>query len=368
MLVLVEGTLFPNRPVLPAPAPRQTQQPSKLTPNFLPPQSPPPPPPSFHLDSLLEHLQHLSSVPITTLMLTLVPASKQKKPSLASDPVVEQEQLDDTIFGFLSDKGKLLLDSIVGSPLHELNGFFNSVEFELLEVDFLGLLKALDLSGKWKRVLLLFEWGWLHFRSEQNLRLDNQVVELTVQILGKESQHSIASKSFDLIPVEQYLLDVRAYTMLQHSSWICRRGCGSTSSGALQTNMCKARTKFQQHTNHRNKWTPPPTPTSGASVFSRIANTSPTDAAALASHPFPHSNALLSACSTLDALATSLPLFPSTTFAVMCFADTKTLNTYLIPIPIPTLWAPQYILGLPHWAQYKSRNPVFNPRRMWQQG
>jgi len=118
------------------------------------------------------------------------------------------------------------------------------------------------------------------------------------------------------------------------------------------------------------KWTPPPTPTSGASVFSRIANTSPTDAADLASQPFPHWNALLSACSTLDALATSLPLFPSTTFAVMCFADTKTLNTYLIPIsiPIPTLWAPQYNLGLPHLAQYKSRNPDFNPRHMWHQG
>lgn len=26
----------------------------------------------------------------------------------------------------------------------------------------------------------------------------------------------------------------------------------SITTGALQTNMCKARTKFQQHTNHRN--------------------------------------------------------------------------------------------------------------------
>ncbi|KAG2384552.1 Pentatricopeptide repeat-containing protein [Vigna angularis] len=226
----MEGTLFPNRPVLPAPAPRLTQQPSKFKPNFLPPQSPPPPPPSFQLDSLLQHLQHLSSVPITTPTLTLVPASKdnsthfnnslhskQKKPSLASDPVVEQDQLDDAKFGFLSDKGKLLLNSIVGSPLHELNGFFNSVEFELLEVDFLSLLKALDLSGNWERALLLFEWGWLHFGSEQNLRLDNQVVELMVRIMGRESQHSIASKLFGLIPVEQYSLDVRAYTTVLHA-------------------------------------------------------------------------------------------------------------------------------------------------------
>ncbi|KAL2992543.1 hypothetical protein AAZX31_10G052700 [Glycine max] len=117
-----------------------------------------------------------------------------------------------------------------------------------------------------------------------------------------------------------------------------------------------------------SKWTPPPppTPSSGASVFSRIANTSPTHAAALASHPFPHSNAPLSACSTVDAPATTLSRFPSTTFAVMCFPDTNTLKTYLlIIIPIPTHGFNQYNLGLsgprprPNTNYKKERKSIF---------
>ena len=115
-----------------------------------------------------------------------------------------------------------------------------------------------------------------------------------------------------------------------------------------------------------SKWTPPPPPSSGASVFSRMANTSLTDAAALASHPLPHSNAPLSACSTLNAPATTLPLFPSTTFAVMCFPDTNTLKAYLIIIPIPrspTHGLTQYNLGhsgpRPNTNYKKEQNPIF---------
>ncbi|RZB72524.1 uncharacterized protein LOC114382805 isoform X2 [Glycine soja] len=97
-----------------------------------------------------------------------------------------------------------------------------------------------------------------------------------------------------------------------------------------------------------------------------MANTSLTDAAALASHPLPHSNAPLSACSTLNAPATTLPLFPSTTFAVMCFPDTNTLKAYLIIIPIPpspTHGLTQYNLGhsgpRPNTNYKIEQNPIF---------
>ena len=82
-----------------------------------------------------------------------------KHPTLGSGSIIDEDKFDDAKFGFLSDKGKLLFSSIVGSPLHELNDFFNSVKFELLEADFPSLLKALDLSGNWERALLLFMNG-----------------------------------------------------------------------------------------------------------------------------------------------------------------------------------------------------------------
>ncbi|KAM2234780.1 hypothetical protein PS2_012874 [Malus domestica] len=73
-----------------------------------------------------------------------------------------------------------------------------------------------DLSGNWERALLLFEWILSNLSSE-NLKLNNQMIELMVRILGRESQHAIASKLFDVIPIEEYSLDVRAYTTILHA-------------------------------------------------------------------------------------------------------------------------------------------------------
>ncbi|GAU41422.1 hypothetical protein TSUD_26020 [Trifolium subterraneum] len=49
------------------------------------------------------------------------------------------------------------------------------------------------------------------------MRVDNLSVEHIVKILGRESQYSIASKLFDIIPVEEYSLDVKACTTVLHS-------------------------------------------------------------------------------------------------------------------------------------------------------
>ncbi|GKV20579.1 hypothetical protein SLEP1_g30678 [Rubroshorea leprosula] len=108
-----------------------------------------------------------------------------------------------------------MLDSIVEQQLHSLHDFFDSNKFMLLEVDIFSLLKALAHSGNWKRALLFFEWVVLNLKSS-NVKIDNQVVELMVRILGRESQHSIASKLLDVIPLEDYSLDVRAYTTILH--------------------------------------------------------------------------------------------------------------------------------------------------------
>ncbi|PQM40474.1 pentatricopeptide repeat-containing protein [Prunus yedoensis var. nudiflora] len=109
-----------------------------------------------------------------------------------------------------------MFSSIVEEPLHSLNDFFDSAKFELFEVDLISLLKALDLSGNWERALLLFEWILSNLSSE-NLKLNNPMIELMVRILGRESQHTIASKLFDVIPIEKYSLDVRAYTTIIHA-------------------------------------------------------------------------------------------------------------------------------------------------------
>lgn len=109
-----------------------------------------------------------------------------------------------------------MLNCIVGSSLNDLIEFFNSVKGELLESDITGLLKGLDLSGNWERAFLLFEWVWLNFGSE-NMKVDDQSVEFMVKMLGRESQYSIASKLFDIIPVEEYSLDVKACTTVLHA-------------------------------------------------------------------------------------------------------------------------------------------------------
>ncbi|KAJ6365701.1 hypothetical protein OIU76_030468 [Salix suchowensis] len=65
------------------------------------------------------------------------------------------------------------------------------------------------------------------------------------------------------------------------------------------------------------------------STLSRIASTSPTTVAAFALQDRPHSRVFLMECSTDDAVATILPLFLSTTFAVTYFNDINSLRTYL---------------------------------------
>ncbi|XP_062078725.1 pentatricopeptide repeat-containing protein At2g18940, chloroplastic-like [Humulus lupulus] len=70
----MEGSLFPSRPVYPTPSNKPTQPnfpPWKLNPTTAQPPPPPPPPTqspspsSFPIDSLLQHLLHLSSSPKT---------------------------------------------------------------------------------------------------------------------------------------------------------------------------------------------------------------------------------------------------------------------------------------------------------------
>ncbi|RDY09942.1 hypothetical protein CR513_05609, partial [Mucuna pruriens] len=68
--------------------------------------------------------------------------------------------------------------------------------------------------------------------------------------------------------------------------------------------------------------------TSMPSTLSRLANTSPTTAAAFALQDLPHSSDSLMECSALDDVATIRPLFLSTTFAVTYFNDMNNLSTY----------------------------------------
>ncbi|KAM0985891.1 hypothetical protein ACFX13_013354 [Malus domestica] len=143
-----------------------------------------------------------------------------KKPTSVLAPNFEDDrelvESGDGVLDFFTIKGKLMFNSIVKQPLHGLDDFFGSVKFELFEVDLISLLKALDLSGNRERALLLFEWILSNLSSE-NLKLNNQMIELMVRILGRESQHAIASKLFDVIPIEEYSLDVRAYTTILHA-------------------------------------------------------------------------------------------------------------------------------------------------------
>ncbi|KAK8501245.1 hypothetical protein V6N13_026946 [Hibiscus sabdariffa] len=110
----------------------------------------------------------------------------------------------------------LILNSVKEHPFNTLLDFFDSLKFELLQFDMFCLLKALDLSGDWERALLLFQW-LVSDTGSDNVKLDNQVVELMVRIMGRESQYAIALKLFDLIRIEEYSLDVRAYTTILHA-------------------------------------------------------------------------------------------------------------------------------------------------------
>lgn len=55
---------------------------------------------------------------------------------------------------------------------------------------------------------MLCEWVVLYLDISGNDKLDNQVIELIVKILGRESQYMSASKLFDVIHFKDYNLDV----------------------------------------------------------------------------------------------------------------------------------------------------------------
>ncbi|CAH8255971.1 unnamed protein product [Arabidopsis lyrata] len=102
------------------------------------------------------------------------------------------------------------------SPLPRLSSFFDSVKSELLRTDLVRLVKGLDDSGHWERAVFLFEWLVLSSDSGA-LKLDHQVIEILVRTLGRESQDSVAAKLLDKIPLQDYMLDVRAYTTILHA-------------------------------------------------------------------------------------------------------------------------------------------------------
>ena len=56
----------------------------------------------------------------------------------------EKDFLENVSLEFLSKKGKNVLYSILEQPLHDLDEFLHSCKVELLQVDFISLLKALD--------------------------------------------------------------------------------------------------------------------------------------------------------------------------------------------------------------------------------
>ncbi|CAH2080649.1 unnamed protein product [Thlaspi arvense] len=186
----------------------------------------------------IEHLLHLSSSPPNATFKPKFIKSAQprstrltsrtdkkkfylQKPNSVSVSLLENggeevAESADGAFDFLPGGCELLLDSIIEQPVSGLNSFFDSIMIDLIEVDLVSLLKGLDISGNWERAVSLFEWVVLNLNS-QSSKLDNQVVELMVRILGRESQHSIAAKLFDAIPIEEYFLDVRAYTTILHA-------------------------------------------------------------------------------------------------------------------------------------------------------
>jgi pentatricopeptide repeat domain-containing protein 1 len=74
-------------------------------------------------------------------------------------------------------------------------------------VDLTGLLKTLVRSGCWDRALIVFEWARMN-----QLRIDTSTVETMVHPLGREPKYLVMCKVLDKIPLQYYLVDIRAYT------------------------------------------------------------------------------------------------------------------------------------------------------------
>ncbi|KAK4755754.1 hypothetical protein SAY87_009511 [Trapa incisa] len=81
----------------------------------------------------------------------------------------------------------------------------------------MSLLKALDLSGNWERAILLFESVVCSDLGSEWLQLDREVIELMARVLERESQHTMALNLFDSIAIEEYSLDIRAYTTILYA-------------------------------------------------------------------------------------------------------------------------------------------------------
>lgn len=200
----MEGTLFPNRPAFPnqPSKPSQSSKRLKFNPTTLPLSPQPPSTPSFPLDPLLKHLLYLSSPPpVTTHKSKFVnPAQisnthfKKSDNSLkyqelesahfgksgsVSTPVLEKTEvealqlIDDELLDFLPKRSKFILYEIVEQPLSSLNSYFESIKFELIDVDFVSVLKGLDITGNWEKAVCLFEWNLLNF-GIKNDKLDDR--------------------------------------------------------------------------------------------------------------------------------------------------------------------------------------------------
>ncbi|KAK4415325.1 Pentatricopeptide repeat-containing protein, chloroplastic [Sesamum alatum] len=232
----MEGTLFPNRPTLPIQPTKPALHPNHQRLKFNTSTLPLPPlqqqqqsSNSFPLDSLLQHLLHISSPVKSSLTSShIVPSHnhdslsahfrKDDGSSIAIQRIGENSVKDEASLDFLPLKCKFLLNSILGQPISSLRSFFDSARSELLqEVDLMSLLKGLDVSGNSDKAILLFEWVVLNLDVSNSDKLDNQIIELMVKILGRESQHSVTSKLFDVIPVKEFALDVRAWTTILHA-------------------------------------------------------------------------------------------------------------------------------------------------------
>ncbi|GKV00441.1 hypothetical protein SLEP1_g13127 [Rubroshorea leprosula] len=212
----MEGRILHNQPVHPAPVNRPTCPNPRLkfssTKLPLPPQSQSPP--SFPLDSLLQHLLHISSPPNSIRRPKTINPPQSNNAQLATLHISvdsSQNQHRDVHYGKPSSVSVLQFES----SKEEGQSGDGSLEFLSRKADIFSLLKALDHSGNWERALLFFEWLVLNIKSGK-VKIDNQVVGFMVRILGRESQHSIASTLLDEIPLQDYSLDVRAYTTILH--------------------------------------------------------------------------------------------------------------------------------------------------------
>ncbi|XP_042397420.1 pentatricopeptide repeat-containing protein At2g18940, chloroplastic-like [Zingiber officinale] len=178
------------------------RNPSPNRPNFNLPFPPPPPPSrSLPLDSLLQHLAKETAT-------TLRPPSSNKNPTFpslrlaATSPHREKlppaqgtrlagvkggaRFLQDPRLGFLSAAGKSLLRSLVEWPLVDFVTLLEARKDEIFGMDWVGLLKVVEILGNWEKALTLFEWDASTSRAEGS-RLDVPAIEVMIKVSLIES-------------------------------------------------------------------------------------------------------------------------------------------------------------------------------------